>query len=46
MTYTDILNSHKADIDVFYKKYQTPFARKLYWALHQEVEEKLKVKNG
>lgn len=30
------------DIDSFYKKYQTPFARKLYWALHQEMEEKLR----
>ena len=30
------------DIDTFYKKHKNPFARKLYWAFHKELEERMK----
>lgn len=30
------------DINDFYKKYKTSFAKRLYWALHQEMEQKMK----
>ena len=30
------------DINDFYKKHNTSFAKRLYWALHQEMEQKMK----
>ena len=30
------------DINDFYKKHKTSFAKRLYWALHQEMEQKMK----
>ena len=30
------------DINEFYKKHKTSFAKRLYWALHQEMEQKMK----
>lgn len=32
------------DINSFYQKHNTSFAKKLYWSLHQELEQKLKEK--
>lgn len=34
------------DINVFYKKYNAPFAKGLYQALHDELERKMKDGSG